>query len=313
MEEKKKQAESLRQLFKSRKFLSSKFGKVNINFSSPILLDSFLETISEQTDKSYDIKLVNNISHRIMQRINEAAVITPCNFISAILIAAPNKAMSEDDILKTVSLCRRILSRQKFSDNIVISLPSNDKETLYLAEKIIGLKRFKHPGGDILYFTEEIAIVQKYYSNNILHTLCLPSIVAAYYQHNDETNLDLLLSHCLCTYGFLKNQWYLPWDNNQAKAKFKETISLMVEIKMLKYEDQNKIIKRAEIFHPEFLTLKTLAEFTMARTEKYAIFCSVLNALSKDGKANLLHFKSQCELLATRISLLSGQKEIETR
>jgi len=121
----KKSPESLKGLINTRKFLKKKYGKVYIKFDDPLSFKDYLLEkkidLSRATDTEY-MKFVKQFSYKLINSINENAVVTPHGIIaSAILNDAQNNFVKRQ-LIERVNTYMNLLTFNKveLSDTLIM-------------------------------------------------------------------------------------------------------------------------------------------------------------------------------------------------
>jgi glycerol-3-phosphate O-acyltransferase len=188
LEGKKKEAESVGQLVKARKFLKRRYGRAYIQFSEPISLNDYLSqhpAIDLSQPESIR-KLSLDISFQVIQAINQVSVVTPFSLVCAALLTYPRKGVYRRELFRIINvlddyLRHRGVLKADSLDRLTVAV----EETLALCEsrKLItpiekeeGLTDELGLGGYSIDETKRPLL--EYYKNNIIHFF-LPASMAS--------------------------------------------------------------------------------------------------------------------------------------
>ena len=209
-----KRKESVLQLLQARKFLKNYYGKAYVGFGEPVLLHEELAAIPDwkttETQKSWYHNFIVSLSHKIATRTNSAAIISNNAVIGLALLSTPQRALPEDDMIGLVDKLLKIQELVPYSPDV--ALPTGRfAENMRAAERLESFRRFQHAGGDVIHLTEFDAILMSYYKNSILHLFALQSLVARFFQHREQVQIQELIDGAAELYPFLQDEFFLPW------------------------------------------------------------------------------------------------------
>jgi glycerol-3-phosphate O-acyltransferase len=187
LEGRSKQAESVGQLVKARKFLKKRYGRAYIQFSEPISLRKYLAQLPE-TDPQLELARdhAQDLGYSIIQAINRISVVTPFSLVCAALLTYPRKGVYRRELLQIIQVLYEFLKAQKVP--LAASLenaPQAVEDTLAVCEsrKLItpiekeeGLSDELGMGGYSIDETKRPLL--EYYKNNILHFFLPTSMVS---------------------------------------------------------------------------------------------------------------------------------------
>ena len=313
----KKRGESIGQLLKARQILKSTFGQAYISIGEPIDLGGYLngqrggwdgETFSSETKPDWMPPVVNDLAREIMVRINSAAVAFPTAILSMILLSIPHKAMSVEDVVEQIRLFIEVQKRCPYSPDTTFP-DQTPTEILALGEKLKGVMRFQHPGGDVVYLAETEAAVATYYRNNLLHMYCLHSLVASFFLHNDEVDESELQIGCAIVYPMVADELFLRWQTEAVGSEVQKITDVLVDMGMLVRSHEKKSLRRPPVTGHQFMGLKILGRAIGQSVEKYSIAIALLSQFVGKGWVSRASFESKCQTMMQRISLLNGITE----
>jgi glycerol-3-phosphate O-acyltransferase len=147
----KKEPESIGQVLRARRFLRRRYGKIYINFHTPISLKELLQrygtTLNDMPQKTQNA-LCRDLGWRMINAIDEVSVVTPHSLVAAATLNCPVKNFSSQEIFENVETYSRFLTfnqvrftttlmldhhracgqaLQSYLDRKIIELPSSEK------------------------------------------------------------------------------------------------------------------------------------------------------------------------------------------
>lgn len=183
-----KEAESVGQLVKARKFLRRRYGRVYIQFSAPLSLKTYLEK-----NPDYDLAQVEDLrrlglelSFQVIKAINQVSVVTPFALVCAALLTYPRKGVYRRELFKIIQVLHGYLQFKKVHQaDSLDNLAQAVEETLSLCESRKLITRIEQEEG----LTDELGMggysidetkrpLLEYYKNNIIHFF-LPASMAS--------------------------------------------------------------------------------------------------------------------------------------
>ncbi len=306
-----KKAESFGQLLKARKLLKSEFGKAYISFAPPIYMDEF---IGKQEDREVasplvqegTVKSLTPIVHRLaketMIRINEAALVTPVSLFATALLATPQKAMVEKELLGFSHLLLSLLEKTGRASALTFPMDTLQEQLLY-AESLTTLQRFACKGGDVLYVNEKEKLLVTYYRNNMVHLFALSSLIAGFFQHNHELEKEVLVTGCLHIYPFIREEFHLSWQETEVVVALESHLEAFFALGLLRA--QGTKILRCDVGSPAFSHLKFIGNMLRDTFEKYAIFSALLLRPPGQIPIRVEQFETEGLVMLQRLSILN--------
>jgi glycerol-3-phosphate O-acyltransferase len=315
----KKKPEGVGQLLAARRIMKRRYGKAYVNFGVPIVVDHFLDQYHPnwRTDQPEDGRpdwlpdAVDEIAQIGMRHINEAVVISPVALVATTLLATPKRAMAESELLSFLRLSIAVIKASSLPTSGVISR-YDPTDILAFAEEVSSLKRFKYPGSDVLHLGETDAIMMSYYRNNIAHVFSVPSLICNFFVYQEQVPERALLEGVKVFMPFLRKEFFLRWTPEQETALIQSTLSALVrEGLLIKTDEPSDGYRRPQVAREEFGLLKIMAGISQAVLERYGITLAILGNYVGRGPFRRDEFEQQCQLLAQRISILSGVNDPE--
>lgn len=189
-----KQAESWTQLFRIRKLLKKRYGRVYLRFNEPIFLSQYLAAwngVLEPGDaagKNEDQKkeLARRLAFDIIQRINEVSVVTPFALVCAALLTYPRKGVYRRELMNIIQVFYDYLKdRQAGLAETFQQLPAAIEEALSLCEArklITPIEREEELADELglgaYTIDESKRLLLEYYKDTIIHFF-LPAAMLA--------------------------------------------------------------------------------------------------------------------------------------
>jgi len=306
-----KKTESLLDLFKVFGILRKRYGRVHVCFAEPILLDKLLEEhdpawreqSGQDSKPPFFNALVEQLGNRIMTGINEAAHVNAINLLAVILLATPKHALGRQELQGQLALYLDLLENCRYSERIACSAKSAPEIVAYGVEMGI-LEVREHPLGDIIAVKPEEAVLLTYFRNNVSHLLALPSLIAACFLNSRRIERERLERITLALYPFLKDELFLPWDEEGFVRLMQETIVWMGQRGLLVESKLEGFVERADGSTDYASQLQILGNALLQTFERYYITVAVL-AKNGSGVLSRTQLERLCTLAAQRINQLS--------
>jgi glycerol-3-phosphate O-acyltransferase len=291
--------------------LREHYGKVTVNFGEPVRLDQALLDIdpawrdSAQEEKpAWLAPVVDELAHRIQVNINRAADANPINLLAVALLATPKHAMGEGDLLAQLALSKKLLAALPYSPHVTVT-PMTPAEMIAYGEQMQVLTRRQHPLGDVISIEGEVAVLQSYFRNNVLHLFSAAAWIALCFQTNRRLSRVGLIRLGRTIYPFMRNELFLPWSEDEFAARLDATIELFVAEGLLHTvaDEDGGILSRGPGQTDEVFRLRAIAHSLQQAFERYFI---AVTTLVKNGPGTLSagELETMCHLAAQRLSLL---------
>jgi glycerol-3-phosphate O-acyltransferase len=174
----KKEAESVSQLVKARKFLKSRYGRAYIQFSEPLSLKDYVAQLDQTGPGKLQVRHHGQeLAYRFIQSINRISVVTPFALACAALLTYPRKGVYRGELLQIVQVLQDYLKYQGVPEaDSLEDLNQAMEDTLTLCEsrKLVAPIEKEEGLADELglsgYSIDETKRpLLEYYKNNILH------------------------------------------------------------------------------------------------------------------------------------------------
>jgi len=311
MKGKQKKKESLLGLLKSLRKIKSNFGKVHVNFSTPIPLNDLLtehcvgwqeQTYTEDSDTKWLPSAVASLSNQIVCNINKATVINPITLLSLILLSTDKHSMDERTLEQQINFYLKLARNVGYSQEMEI-VDMNGKEVIAYCEKMQILNRQEHPLGDLLYVEEQTALLMTYFRNNVIHLFALPSLIACFVVNSRSITIERLIRFCRVLYPFLKSELFLHWENEDLSGVIRNTVDIMLDANIIEKVGGTHRLHCPDSGSLEYVKLSVLASALRQTLERYYMTIALLlKEGSKTIKPRDLEVLSH--LMAQRMSIL---------
>ena len=311
-----KKKESAQGLLKATKILNKSFGRAYINFGEPIRLadfadqqlpdwrQSFGSDVEPQRPAGY-AQAVNRLAKETMRRINDAAVAYPVALTSVAILAAPQRAVAEQDLARQIGYLVNWLQRHPYSSEVILP-GAEPREILNWAAPIARLSRIPHTWGDLLWADGKIAPQLTYYRNNVQHLFALPSLVANLFRARFQVSEDTIVAGARALYPFLRTEFFLHWKREELEAEVRSVIATMLDLGLLIRADDG-FLQRPEVNSAAFSSLAMLGRVLSETLERYCMTTLLLAADRRLGSIPRAGFEEDCRLLAERAAVLTGR------
>ncbi len=107
--------ESLSGVLKARKILKKRYGKIYLNFNTPISLNELTAesgtSLNDMTSKEQNM-LCRKIGSQVLNAIDEAGVVTPRAMVASVLLNSPKSTLSRPNLMQQVQIYKDYLLSQ---------------------------------------------------------------------------------------------------------------------------------------------------------------------------------------------------------
>lgn len=171
-----KTGESVGDIFRSLKLIGQDFGKVDVNFGEPLVVETWLAAHGAAGERHEGDNRTYLLGQEILRRINESASINPINLIALVTLSTPRFAIDESRLVDQIDCYLSLLrADQKHHDYSITEL--DGRGVVGYVEKLGMISREHHEFGDVLCHDPFNAVLMTWYRNNVAHTLALPALV----------------------------------------------------------------------------------------------------------------------------------------
>lgn len=118
-----KEPESVGQIFKARRVLKRRYGKVYVNFHEPVSLKAFLESRSEDIatqNRDEHNALCRAMGYRLIQSIQKVSLATPYGIVASAILNNPRKRFTHEQLIRDIDMYMTYLTSQgiRLSDTL---------------------------------------------------------------------------------------------------------------------------------------------------------------------------------------------------
>lgn len=314
-----KERESAEALLKATRILGRSHGKAYVHFGEPIILQDHADerlpnwrsTLNDEEDARLEgfAGYIRDLSREHMRRINSVAVANPLGLMACMLLSAPARAASEDELRDQLAQLVNLLQAWPGTP---IEVPLHDPRAIIdWAAPIARVKRVPHAWGDLLVADGRDGVLLTYARNNIQHLFAIPSLIARLFRTRKIISEDALIKACRGFYPFLRNEFFLPWPTTDIEAVAAGWIKRMVELGLLIRMD-NGNLERPEVGSLAFASLSGIGRILGETLERYAMALLLLDDEARRGQGlSRSRFIDDCRLLAERTAVLTGREAPE--
>ena len=304
-----KKPESLSDFKNLFNIIRKDYGEVTVSFGEPLHLDALLDRhhptwkdapLPADQRPEWVSSVVDELAQQILVNINQAAHINAVALLSIALLSAPRQAMDEHDLAHFIGVIQQLFERTSYSDRITVT-DLTPEAIINYGLKMEIVQRKTDPSGAVISTDENMAVLLTYFRNNAAHLLVISAWIACCYLNLRRIKRSRLIELTQRVYPFLKNELFLPWDDEALPAVVEDCIDGLIEVGLLA-EEGDQVIREPSGERSAHL-LRLLAK-TMSHTfERYFIALAVLteNGPSTISKQNLEALCSRC---AERVTLL---------
>ncbi len=311
-----KESENLSQLFKARRFLKRRYGKVYVNFHEPISLSSVIKEKGldfKAMDQEQHSEFCDDLGYRIINSINDVSIATPYGVVASAVLNSMKKRFTFDQIRDDIRLYTAHLDAQDVW--VADSLGENRERSFesvlesYVKRKFLECTSECKGNLDpatVFNLAEGQRPVLDYYKNNcIIHFISAAMTALAIKEMN---RFQFQAGELLETYGFLSDLF----DPEFAFSR-SVTTEYMVRKDLKAFIDTNTIVPHESSpdtyeITPEGLRKLTLfSRFLKTYLESYLV---ALNAF-ESKKAHKLDTKGMVKRCQSLGKKMFKQNEIE--
>lgn len=229
-----KQKESFWQVLSITKKLQN-FGHGFVNFGQPITLNDYLDDALpqwRQTDaQTEQVEARNQVTAQlgnvVMTRINQAAAANALPMTALILLAAPERRLSQQACQQQLAFHLALLQQAPYSE--YISLPSESPEQqLSSAIKMNKFSYHSQGATSELSLTNEQATLVSFYRNNVLHLLIIPAIVSRILLNQAQAK-SAIIEQIETIYPLLQAELFLPWQPTAFTAYLEQVFAALLQ------------------------------------------------------------------------------------
>lgn len=306
-----KEAESLWGILSSVRKIEKVFGQVHVNFGEPVFLDQILEKhqiqgvrLNPHDPVPLAVKqTVYDVAHGILENINKAVVIHPIALLSLILLHSDDGCLLETQLHERIEQYRTLLEDSPYD----LRMKLTDLSAHHMIEYAIQLKQVERRNQNevaTICVAEHQKNLLSYFSNNILHCLILPAVVALWLESAPLLSVHKLKQAIGLIYPYLKEDFFLKWSKDQALQQVDEILASFQRLNWLSIEDDIISSETDDYVQQQRHSFSQLAQPTLTRflamlllLQKYHEQMPVTElTLEKMSKATLAQLAEQLNL-----------------
>lgn len=295
-----KQRESWLGLLSAVRVLRRRFGKVYVNFGSPLALDEWLDVHrpdwrTAPPDGEPLRALVAAIALELAGRINDAALINPVNLVALALLATPHAAADE------AALARQIEHLAALVEPRHLAAPPQGEDCIAVALRLSAVRRVEHPLGALIEANAQEAALLVYFRNNVLHLYALPALIACLIVQHGTLSAARLRETLLDLYGLMRASLLLRHDKTALVGLFEDVLARLAQRGLIERADDQLRMPTPD--DPGRVTLRWLAETVRPQMERYFLVLMVLRQAGS-GRSTRKELIDRCVGLAQRLVLV---------
>ena len=311
----KKQKESAEGLLKAGKILGKSYGKAYINFGEPIRLQDYADRHLDGwrthfTAESDGLppgfkRFVSELALEHARRVNAAAVANPAGLTAVALLSAPERVVSQDELVEQIGHLVWLLKGNPASEHQYIP-ETAPRAIVEFAAPIVRAVRVPHAWGDLYGVSARDAVPLTYNRNNIQHLFAIPSLVANLFRTRLLLTDELVVTAVRALHPFLRTEFFLAEDSAQCEATTRRWIEVMLQLGLLTREGDR--LRRPDAGQPAYSTLAMLGRVLNETLERYCM-TALLLAAERRGPQDLKRerVEEDCRMLAERMAILTGR------
>ncbi len=304
-----KKPESLSDFRNLINILRKNYGRVQVSFGEPILLDRILdrvhpewpnETYPADTKPPWLQRAITELADQIMRDINRATHVNPINLLAVTLLATRKQALDEQDLEAMIEFYQRLIPMTAYSDRVTVTELTGQQVIDYGIE--LGLvERLHHKLGDIIRLDPKTAVLMTYFRNNVAHLLSMPAWIACCFLNNQRVRNSRVRRLTQTIYPFLAAELFLPWSDEEVPVAVQRATDSLIRLGLL--SSRTDYLQRAPGGADQAYYLRLLGNSLLQTFERYYITIAVL-AKNGSGRLSRQQLEQMCMLSAQRISLL---------
>lgn len=309
---KNKESESAFGVFKAIKNLKN-YGHGDVNFGTPINLNEILNEhapdwrsiIDDENvvKPSWLTPVVNLTANKVMENVNNSAVLNTVNLSALTLLSSENHALTRGEMTDLIEFFVNLQKDVPYSEQVKIS-EQTASEMISEAIQLEKVSATSDEYGSIISLDNKNAILMSYYRNNVIHLFALPSVVAGVLLHHTNCSVDDVIEKTEQLYPLIKNELFLTSDN------VRETVLSLIE-----YLKENKFIsiarnkvKLVEQSSSEYFQLVMLSKLMKDTLQRFALGFNRLTQVDGISRSEL---EADAQKMAKRLLTLHDIKAPE--
>ena len=246
--------------------------------------------------------VVDELGAAIMSGINSAAAVTPISLLAYVLLATPRQKIGAAELESQLQLSVELMQRFRYSESVTLPDWSPAKMIAH-GEKLDVISRTSHPMGDVIAMPEHTAVRMTYFRNNILHLLAVPASVACCFIQGRQLELAEVQRLVRLIYPFMKKELTLQWHEDDIDAVTATAVDALVELRLLRREDDWLIRPPAGSAHAYQLLM--LGQTMVPMIQRFYLAIALLSRHGS-GALSRARLEQMCQWSAERLSMIYG-------
>jgi glycerol-3-phosphate O-acyltransferase len=285
----KKDDESVSQVFKARKFLKKRYGKVYVKFSDPIKLSEMIGDKTKDIEGEEKKEFFKDIGYTVINSINKEAVVTAFGIVAGAFLNSQRSSVTPEQLTLNVTTYYKYLknSNVNFADTLEKDFDGSIKQAIetYESRGFVSVVREdgskeKDSEKEIINYKiiDQKRLVLDYYKNNCLNHF-IPGIYTAIAIIKNDS-FDFITSDLTETYSFLQEFFIDEFSYEKGvdvNVLIRKNIKFFIDEAYIKPHEKEP--DTYEITSDGFRKLNLYARFLKPYLESYKI---VLKYLGKD-------------------------------
>ncbi len=269
-----KKKENLKDIFSVFRDFRNYLGEAYLQFGKPISLNALLKDypLSDYpSEKDWLFKVTPILGKKIMTNINDSTVVTSTALFSMAILNSDGFSISKQELVSRVELLKSLLKENRYSSKTLICEKTGE-EIIYQIKKLGFIST-----GDIndrISLTNLEAAKFSFYRNNISHLLIFESLICGFFQYQKEIVKEDLFQSIKMIYPFLKEEFFLKWDEFELDQVIDSKLKKLIEKKLI-VEDL-KVFKRPDFKTIEFYETQSLGKLVQPSIDRFYVLISQL-------------------------------------
>jgi len=290
-----KKKESLKDIISVFRDFRNYLGEAYLQFAEPINLNDFLKEYpmnENLSEKDWLFRVTPILGKRIMNNINEATVVTSTALFSMALLNSDGFSISKKELISRIELIKSLLREDKYSSKILICDKSGE-EILNQMKKLGFLPQEEI--NDRISLSNQEAAKLSFYRNNISHLLIFESLICGFFQYQKEILKEDLIESLRMIYPFLKEEFFLKWEESELDQLIDLKIKKLVEKGLIL--DDAEFFKRPDFKSKEFYETQALGKLVQPSIDRFYVLISQLWKSSNEHISKNILEKNSLEIL----------------
>jgi glycerol-3-phosphate O-acyltransferase len=308
LEGKPKERESIGTLIGVARRLKREYGRVYMNFGTPLPLGPYLDQraagwreAAGEERTALARRLTGELAREMVERINLAVVVNPVNLFAMAILSSPRNALDERTLVQQMDMLATIARRLPYSDDAVVTAMDG---TAVVAEVLrLGVAlRIEHPLGDVIKVPDDQVSTLHYLRNNVLHAYALPALVASLLSGAREVDVGEVDEFIASMQPFLRAELMLHHSADEAVAEGRGILALLVELGLAREVSEGGF-RAAETYSAERGRLELLARSLRLLLRRHYLTVALLTRFGP-GRLTRARLEEIVQMLSQRLSML---------